>query len=96
MTVNVSSWRSKVYPNIFMQRLLEDFNINAHTCERRAIEIDERENTQHIFIDTSFCSRKDAQDRKQIFLQRFLMGIIFSPFGSHMKYIAIFPSYNLG
>lgn len=74
MTVNVSSWRSKVYPNIFMQRLLEDFNINAHTCERRAIEIDERENTQHIFIDTSFCSRKDAQDRKQIFFTEVFNG----------------------
>lgn len=47
---------------------------NTHTCERGAIEIDERENLQDILINTpSFFTWKNLQERKHV-LRRFVMG----------------------
>lgn len=46
---------------------LATFNEITHTCLESAIEINERENFQKIFIDTfSFFTWKSLQEQKQI------------------------------
>lgn len=41
-----------VYVKIFMQHIWPIYKKYIHTCERNAIEIDDREHFQNIFIDT--------------------------------------------
>lgn len=56
-----------VCSKIFMLHVWTIFNKNTHTCERSAIEIDERENLHDIFIYTSsFFTQKNSKDRKPI------------------------------
>lgn len=77
--------------NIYMQHIWTIFNENTHACERRrAIEINETENIDdiYIFVDTiSF-----PLGTKTDFLQRIIMvsDDIFSPLRSHLEYLAQF------
>lgn len=51
----------------FFAAHFDDFIKNIHTCERRAIKMDDRENFQDIFIDTlTVFTRNNLQKRKQI------------------------------
>lgn len=55
-----------VCPKIFMPHILTIFHRNTHTCERIAIEIDERENFQDILIDLlSSFTRKIHRNKNQ-------------------------------
>lgn len=56
-----------VCPKIFMPHILTIFHKNTHTCERSAIEIDEKGTL-------SFFSRKKLAGTKTDFVWRFIMG----------------------
>lgn len=86
-----------VCPRIFMPHFLTIFNVNTHPCERSAMKIDKRDNSQDIFIDTlSFFNRNYS--RKQISQGDFLMGNVdfLSPFKSQSEYFAQFFNVIIG
>lgn len=79
-------------PKLFMQHIWAIFE-NTHTCVRIAIEINEKEYIQDIFIDiSSFFTRKNSQEWKQRSLTEIYEGnvYIFFPLGSHSECLSQF------
>lgn len=69
-----------VCPRIFMQHIWKFFSKRTHTCEKSAVEIDQREYIQDAFIDTFiiFHSEKLTWAKTDIWVRRFIMWNVYN------------------